>query len=84
MTGRITTRRARAAGCERVDGDIEIAQTDQGELTGTAFRTVAVVCTLNDIGDPRFRLWLVQALTPRMILSQTPDRQLAIKLEIIS
>lgn len=64
---RITTRRARA--CVpgiRQPGDIEIAQTDQGEVCGRSFDRVTVIATLVDIGDPRFRLWLVGALAPRM------------------
>lgn len=46
--------------------DIEIAQTDQGELNGYIFDKVTVVATLSDIGDPRFRLWLGGALKCRM------------------
>lgn len=67
MSNRITTRRARACDprCQR-PGDIEIAQTDQGELNGISFDAVEVVCTFVDIGDPRFRRWLCHTLGPRM------------------
>lgn len=63
---RITTRRARAAGCAQLIDDITIGQTDQGEIVGRGFARVAVVCTLGDIMDPRFRLWLVETLATRM------------------
>lgn len=75
MTMRITTRRARACtkGACSLPGDVEIAQTDQGELqsyfaiaTQNSVTSAMVVCTLVDLGDPRFRMWLRGTLAPRI------------------
>lgn len=83
MIGRITTRRARACVPESImPGDIEIAQTDQDELqaadlTGRGFARAIVVCTMVDISDPRFRLWLLVTLIPRLFLP------ISLQLEIV-
>ena len=66
---RITTRRARACAPMCVKpGDIEIQNFQMGAghpLTGISFGYVEVACTLGDIGDPRFRMWLVSNLSAR-------------------
>lgn len=70
------SRRAIAAGCEfdRDAGD----RCDDEPLTGHQIDSAIVYCTLSDIGDPRFRVWLVEQLGTRFA------RQLDIKLEIVA
>lgn len=66
---RMTTRRARACDpqCRRL-GDHELrGLADASELfVGCSFETVTLMCTIVDIGDPRFRLFLVNVLAPRV------------------
>lgn len=60
-TWRFVTRRAAAVGVDRT-GKLE----ENVPLTGYRIERAVVHCTMADIGDPRFRLWLVEGLGSRM------------------
>jgi hypothetical protein len=59
---RVVTRRALSKGAVRAEGD----RPDRAQLLGLMFSSACIVCTVGDIGDPTFRLWMVQHIGTRI------------------
>lgn len=59
---RVVTRRALAHGAVRGETD----RADREQLLGLAFSSAHLVCTISDIGDPTFRLWMSQHVATRL------------------
>lgn len=63
--GHFVSRRALACGApfepDKLDRD------DTNSIGGDQFVSATVVCTLADIGDPRFRVWLCGTLGSSMV-----------------
>ena len=59
---RVVSRRALARGAVRLDTD----HPDRAQFLGQLFTRAHVVCTVGDIGDPTFRLWLSEHVATRL------------------